>query len=59
MKIILELTAWERHLVFMALMNAEYGLKSDPEYGELMAKVAKLPCGSPGCGYCDPQEDEL
>lgn len=55
--ITLEMTPQERFLVYSALIAGEERFKDEPGYQELLQKVAALPCGSPGCTYCDPQPD--
>jgi hypothetical protein len=59
-KIILEMSPQERFIVYAALVAGESRYKEEPGYAELVRRVAALPCGSPGCSYCDPDyvEDE-
>jgi hypothetical protein len=50
-----DLTPQERFLVYFALTAAEDRLKDEAGYMELRQRVAALPCGVPGCSYCDPE----
>jgi hypothetical protein len=52
-----DLTPQERYLVYLALTVAEDRLKDEAGYKELMQRVSALPCGAPGCSYCDPEDD--
>lgn len=58
MIITLEMTPRERYLVYSALLTARNELKGEHGYQELIYKVSNLPCGEPGCSYCDPNYDD-